>query len=249
MFLCLLAFVATFLTTRTITRMIRAGRGPFRNNVSESGIHVHHAVPGVVILIAGAFIAVGSGRADGWAEIAGILVGVGTSLVLDEFALILRLDDVYWSEEGRLSIQMVSLAVAVLGLTVLGLNPFQLSEENGADLAALAGTFVVLALHIALVLILVAKGRYAVALVGAFVPLVSIIVAPQIARPGSRWATRRYGADKMERATRRARRFDRRYGRHTLSVVDFLGGTPDPTAERPQTLEPPPAGSSLDDVR
>ena len=57
--LCFLAFVVTFVFTRTITRLIRDGRGPFRNNVTASGTHVHHAVPGLILLIVGAFTAIG----------------------------------------------------------------------------------------------------------------------------------------------------------------------------------------------
>jgi hypothetical protein len=53
--LCFLAFVVTFVLTRTITRMIRAGRGPFRNQVTASGTHIHHSVPGIILLIIGAF--------------------------------------------------------------------------------------------------------------------------------------------------------------------------------------------------
>src|SRR5580692_1743408 len=57
--LCFLAFVVTFAVTRTITRMIRDGRGPFRNQVTASGTHIHHSVPGIILLIIGAFTAVG----------------------------------------------------------------------------------------------------------------------------------------------------------------------------------------------
>ncbi len=57
--LCFLAFVVTFVSTRTITRLIRDGRGPFRNNVTASGTHVHHAVPGLILLIVGAFTVIG----------------------------------------------------------------------------------------------------------------------------------------------------------------------------------------------
>jgi hypothetical protein len=51
--LCFLAFVVTFVLTRTITRMIRDGRGPFRNQVTPSGTHIHHSVPGIILLITG----------------------------------------------------------------------------------------------------------------------------------------------------------------------------------------------------
>ena len=56
--LCLGAFVVTFILTRVITRMIRAGVGPFKNNVSASGLHIHHAVPGILLLILGALMAI-----------------------------------------------------------------------------------------------------------------------------------------------------------------------------------------------
>ena len=55
LFLCLVAFLLTFVATRVITRLIRAGKGPFKDNVSEGGLHVHHAVPGMFLLIIGAF--------------------------------------------------------------------------------------------------------------------------------------------------------------------------------------------------
>src|SRR6478609_7941624 len=122
---CLLAFVVTFLATRLITRMIRAGRGPFRDNLSASGTHVHHAVPGIVLLVLGALMALGlDTNQSPWIEIAAVLVGAGASLVLDEFALILHLNDVYWQNEGRVSVEMIGLTGACLGLFILGYSPF-----------------------------------------------------------------------------------------------------------------------------
>ena len=63
--LCFLAFVTTFVLTRTITRMIRDGRGPFRNQVTASGTHIHHSVPGIILLIIGAFTPAGRFAAEG----------------------------------------------------------------------------------------------------------------------------------------------------------------------------------------
>jgi hypothetical protein len=114
--LCFLAFVVTFVATRTITRMIRDGRGPFRNQVTAGGTHIHHSVPGIILLIIGAITAIGGPGSVGWRSFAAVAVGTGTSLVLDEFALILHLQDVYWSGEGQLSIEAVSLTAACLGL-------------------------------------------------------------------------------------------------------------------------------------
>lgn len=239
MFLCLLAFVITFAVTRLITRSIRAGRGPFGDNVSASGLHIHHAVPGVIILICGAFLAVGAHGQAGWAEIAGVMVGIGTSLVLDEFALILRLDDVYWSEEGRISVELVALAAACLGLIVIGANPFEF--DGSAGVAEAIASLVAIATHLALVLIAVMKGKYPTALVGTFMPGLASIGAIRLARPDSRWARRRYDEHKLERAQARADRFDRRWAPVARFGADIIGGRPvddddpEPSAPSPRT--------------
>ena len=121
--LCFAAFVATFVVTRLITRLIRTGRGPFRDRVTGSGVHIHHSVPGIALLVVGAFIAVGTGTPGVIFGLAAVMIGAGVSLVLDEFALILHLQDVYWSNEGRLSVNLVSLTAAYLGLALTGLSP------------------------------------------------------------------------------------------------------------------------------
>ena len=224
LFLGFVAFIVTFVVTRGVTRMIRAGRGPFHDNVSSSGVHVHHAVPGVLLLVCGGFLAVGAHGATGWAELAGVLVGVGTSLVLDEFALILRLDDVYWAEEGRISVEMIALAVACLGLVLVGSNPFRL--DRSAPAAAIVGTLIGIGLHLSFVGISVAKGKYRTALLGTFIPFVALAGAVRLARPTSRWA-RRYDAEKTERATARAARHDARFGPIRQRASDYVAGAPD----------------------
>src|SRR5438067_770400 len=107
--LCFIAFVLTFAITRTITRLIRAGRGPFHDQVTSSGVHVHHAVPGLILLIVGAFVSIGAPGPGPWPSIAAVTIGIGVSLVLDEFALVLHLTDVYWTQEGRVSVDMIGL--------------------------------------------------------------------------------------------------------------------------------------------
>jgi hypothetical protein len=231
---CFAAFVVTFLATRTITRMIRAGRGPFHDNVSESGLHIHHAVPGIILLTVGAFTAVGtSGSDSGWTIVAALLVGVGTSLVLDEFALILHLQDVYWADEGRISVEMVSLAMGCLGLAVAGLTPFDFSDVE----AGVEGVItIVLAIAVVLLLIVVSvmKGKYKLALFGAFIPLFALVAAIRLARPESRWAKRHYGPEKLARAKARTAKYDARYGPATAWVSDFVAG-------RPSEPDPAPA--------
>ena len=99
MFLALLTFLVTFLVTRIITRMIRAGKGPF-GNVSAGSVHVHHVVPGLIILLCGGVLALGAAQSSIWRQLAGVMFGMGAALVLDEFAMILHMDDVYWTSEG-----------------------------------------------------------------------------------------------------------------------------------------------------
>ena len=136
--LLFIAFLTTFVITRTITRLIRAGKGPFHDNVA-SGVHIHHSIPGIILTIGGGFGSVAAHGAAPMAAISAILIGVGSSLVLDEFALLLHLQDVYWSSEGQLSVQVVMLTGAVLGLMALGVNPL----ENDGTLHV--GSLVVLA--------------------------------------------------------------------------------------------------------
>ncbi|MGI9052399.1 MAG: hypothetical protein ACR2HQ_07100 [Ilumatobacteraceae bacterium] len=244
LFLCFLAFVITFVTTRVITRMIRAGRGPFKNNVSTSGLHVHHAVPGLVLLIIGAFVSVGTGSTVPWAEMGAVLVGIGTSLVLDEFALILHLQDVYWSDEGRISVEMVSLAIGCLGLVLVGVNPFSFEGENDLGASARAAvTVVFVILQLGLIIVCVTKGKYKMALFGTFIPFLAQVSAFRLARPESRWATARYGSRKREKAQARAARYEARFGPITDWVGDFVAGKPsepDPPApdEQPARIAP-----------
>ena len=157
--LCLTAFVVTFVVTRSITRTIRVGVGPFKDELSSGGLHVHHAVPGVIALVTGAFVAVGTSPESLWHLFAAVLVGAGSSLVLDEFALILRLRDVYWTSEGRVSVEMVSLAFACLGLTIVGVTPFGVDEMGGQELAARSSALAATLVTVGLVVVCVMKGK------------------------------------------------------------------------------------------
>jgi hypothetical protein len=224
LFLTFVAFITTFLATRAITRMIRAGRGPFKDNLSAGGLHVHHAVPGLILLVVGAFMSVGTGSVSPFAEIAAVLVGIGTSLVLDEFALILHLQDVYWAQEGRVSVEMITLAVGATGLALVGVNPFDFSGEAG-DTAKIALSALGLVCHLALVVVCVLKGKYPTALFGTFIPFVSWIGAWRLARPSSRWARRFYPPQKLAKATARAAKHDDRWGPITGRISDFIAGS------------------------
>lgn len=224
--LLFVSFLTTFVVTRTITRLIRAGIGPFRNNIS-GGVHIHHSVPGIILMIAGSFWSVAAAGTSPSAGISAVLIGIGSSLVLDEFALILHLEDVYWSGEGQLSVQVVSLAVAALGLMTIGLSPLSDERSLGASRVALA---VVIVVHLSAVMMCVVKGKYSTAVVGAFISPIAWVGAIRLARPHSRWATRHYSSDKQQRAVARAHSFDSRYGQWGLDIEDLVAGRP--TAEK-----------------
>lgn len=224
--LCFLSFVATFLVTRGITRLIRAGRGPFRNLVTSSGTHIHHSVPGIILLIVGAFIAVATAQLGVWFGIAAVMIGVGVSLVLDEFALILHLQDDYWTNEGRLSVNLVTLTAAYLGLALTGLSPIGVDGVGGGELAFRVGATGLVVVHGLLVLTCVLKGKYRLAILALPIPVFSIGGAVRLARPRSVWARRRYSPARVAEAARRAERFDDRWGPWLGRWDSLVGGVP-----------------------
>lgn len=223
--LCFLAFVTTFIVTRTITRLIRAGKGPFKDQVTSGGTHIHHAVPGIILLGVGAVTGL-QATSNLWGAVAAVMVGVGISLVLDEFALILHLTDVYWSNEGRLSVDMVSLAAACLGLVLVGFSPIGVDHVGHRELFVRLTGATFLTIHVIAVLFCVLKGKYALATFGIFLSPIAIIGALRIGRPTSVWAKRRYSEQHMAKATRRAARFDRRFDPLLRRWQNLVGGSP-----------------------
>ncbi|MFE0512664.1 hypothetical protein [Streptomyces sp. NPDC058964] len=226
--IALTAFVLTFVITRVITRLIRAGRGPF-GNVRAGGLHIHHVVPGVLLAVVGGFGAVASvGRGFG-ADLSAVLFGVGVGLVLDEFALILHLDDVYWTEEGRKSVEVVAVTAALVGLLLAGFAPFgvnDLSQEEFEDRGTVIAT---VATNFAFSLVALAKGKARTAIFGVVVPLVALVGAIRLAHPGSPWARRFYRKRPRARARSalRAYRHDRRWAARSRALQDWIGGKPD----------------------
>ncbi len=226
MLLCLGAFVVTFILTRAITRMIRAGVGPFKNNVSSSGVHIHHAVPGILLLIFGALMAI-RGPGSPWIEIAAVIIGVGTSLILDEFALILHLEDVYWSEEGRVSVELAGLTAACIGFVMLGTSPLGVDDVGAGELSIRLTLLTGLLIQALLIVICLLKAKYRAALISCFLPVVAWVCAIRLARPNSWWARHLYRGKKREkRAVERAAKFDRRWDPKWRWVSDLIAGSP-----------------------
>ncbi|MEU9349440.1 hypothetical protein AB0D65_00100 [Streptomyces griseoloalbus] len=227
--LALAAFVLTFVITRVVTRMIRAGKGPF-GNVTAGEVHIHHVVPGVILTVIGGFGAVAGGGRGFGSALSAVLFGIGAGLVLDEFALILHLDDVYWTEAGRKSVEMVVLTAALVGLLLAGFAPFgvnDLSEDELQDRASVAAN---VAVNFLFSLIALSKGKTRIAVFGVIVPVVALIGSLRLARPDSPWARRFYRRRPRARAraTLRAYHHDRRWSGPRRAVQDWLGGKPDP---------------------
>ena len=116
-----LAILVTFLITRMVTRLIRSGSGGAGlGNVSIGGNHVHHQVFGILIIIASGIILVSQRPWGAALDGAAALFGAGVGLTVDEFALWLNLAPVYWSREGRESIDAVVLFGALLAMGTWG---------------------------------------------------------------------------------------------------------------------------------
>ena len=125
LFLASIGFVLTFGIVRGITYLIRAGVGPF-HNVTAAGVHVHHLVWGILLLLLVGYVWLREiGVGSSWvASLTAVAFGVGAALTLDEFALWLNLQDVYWNAAGRReSIDAVLLFAALLFLSISG-GPF-----------------------------------------------------------------------------------------------------------------------------
>lgn len=224
--LCLIAFIVTFLLTRVVTRLIRSGRGPFRNAVSASGLHIHHAIPGLVLLLAGSVTALAAFESTSL-NIAGLAVGAGASLVLDEFALILHLRDVYWSDQGRASVQAVALAGMVMALVLLGFTPTTLEEFTDAQAPIRISAISVLTVTFACCLVCAAKGKYRLVILAVIVPFVAYVGAVRLARPGSPWYARyEPGSDKQPRASQRVSPFRRGWTQPISWFTDLIAGAP-----------------------
>ena len=228
-FVLLAAFLLSFGFIRMSTRLMRSPRVPWwPGSVTTGGIHVHHLVFGIVLLMLAGFLGFALQPGDPWLEVLAAAFGVGMGLTLDEFALWLHLDDVYWAEEGRSSVDAVIIAALLGGALLLGFTPL----ESG-DTGSVLGIAVLVGLDLGCSVIAALKGKYTSAVVGVLIPLVAVVAAIRLARPGSPWALRRYaeGSGKLARATARNERSRRRYRRWQ----DRIGGAPSPV----EPSEPP----------
>ncbi|TQF05225.1 DUF2156 domain-containing protein [Kitasatospora acidiphila] len=237
LFLLLLGLIAAFLFIRLSTRLIRRGTPWWPGNVTPGGLHIHHVVFGqALMLVAGVGGFTLHSPSGHLREAFALAFGIGCGLVLDEFALVLHLEDVYWKEQGRKSVDAVILAAALIGLLLLGQLPLGgfVGKVSPSQLAV-AGALLVL------VVVSLLKGKLWTGLLGVMIPLLAVVGAIRLARPGSPWARWRYRSRprRMARAERREARVHRRLMAVKTAAYNLLAGAPDVTAEPAAAAAPP----------
>jgi hypothetical protein len=218
-FLVLGAFVLSFLAIRTSARLTRSVSW-WPGGVRSGDVHIHHLVWGICLMMLSGFLSFAATDGGLWAHLTAIGFGVGAGFTMDEFALWVHLEDVYWEKEGRRSVDAAVIAVAFAALVVVGTTPFGL-DDPGSVTATVAVATVVVVLSVMCFM----KGRLMLGVLGLFVPVFAAVGAVRLAQPGSPWARRRYSDKRLARA-------EARFGDHrTLSrwrhrVIDVVIGAP-----------------------
>jgi len=218
--LLLISFLLSFVLTRLYTRLARRnGWGSGR----VGDIHLHHMVPGLVLVLVSGLIGFSAYSNPAFVDIAAIAFGAGAALVLDEFALVFHLEDVYWEDEGRQSVVATVLGAAVIVLMLVVTAPSGLHSDTFADRSRIAA-LAYFGGNALFALICFLKGKPFVGLTAIFVPLVGLVGASRLAHARSPWAHVFYDDEKLERARDR---FSRCLGQRVRNrVVTVLGGFP-----------------------
>lgn len=230
----LLGLVITFVVIRISVRLVRAKVRWWPGNLRAGDTHIHHVVPGAVAMLLGGVAGLAiPDSATGARLAAAALLGVGAALVLDEFALILHLRDVYWTERGRLSVDAVFVAVGMTGALLLGARPLgyaALFEDGAGPRTWPFGVWTVL-VNLVFAVVSLLKGKIWTGLIGLIVPVLPEIGAVRLARPGSPWARWRYrpGSRRLARAYRREARIRQPLIRLKIRVQEFISGRHDQT--------------------
>ncbi len=240
LFCFFVAFLVGFGFIRVSVRLIRAQVRWWPGNVSRGTTHVHHMVFGVIFMVIAGVAGIAAPlHSANWRAGSAVLFGVGTALVLDEFALILHLRDVYWTSAGRVSIDAVFIAAGLTALLLLGITPAGIREVGGylsvpGSAEAFIGLAVSLLLLIALAMITLLKGKIWTGLFGVFLPLLFLVGAIRLARPQSPWARWRYQAKprKLARASSREEHVRQPVIQARTRVEDLVAGNHDRAADQ-----------------
>lgn len=228
-FLLLTAFLVTFVFIRTSARLIRNPKVTWwPGNVQAGDLHIHHLVWGICLVLIAGFLGFAADLETPWWHISAVAFGVGAGLTIDEFALWLYLRDVYWSQQGRLSVDAAIVATVFALLVVLGTKPFGLDEPESISV-----TLVLVLQAVVLSAIAFLKGRFLFGVIALFVPFWGLVAAVRLAKPGSPWARWRYRGARSHLLTRAERRFrqDRRSAALGDRLVTLATGVSEPSEE------------------
>jgi hypothetical protein len=233
--LMLAASLVTFAATRLYTRVARVRR--WRSG-QVGDVHLHHLVAGNVLTLTCGMLELAFQPRDVGVDLLSIGFGIGAAFVLDEFALSVHLRDVYWTPEGRHSIE-VSIIWTLLGLMLLtGVSPFGI--HNQTEIPRMIG-FAVVIVNIGLSIITCLKGKLTLGLLSVFLPPVGLVAAYRLARPGSIWAQLFYSPQQLTRA--RAR-FDPATSHLEVlrnRFTDLVGGRLDTSTPAEPAIPRPPS--------
>jgi hypothetical protein len=182
-FLILIAFVLSFGFIRTSAHMIRAQVSWWPGNVeTKSGTHVHHLVWGILLLLSMGYVGIATDIGTPWLELVAVFFGIGMGLTMDEFALWLNLQDVYWQEKGRQSIDAVVVTTTLLVIALLGLQFWidvwdAVLVLSGFDRGNAWIAIPIQLIGVGLAVVCFRRGRKLAGLFGLFVPLIALIGA------------------------------------------------------------------------
>lgn len=114
-----LSFTSTFSTVRAITYSIKDGKGPL-HDIKAGGVHLHHYLWGILTVSAVGGVALRGDDRFRRHPLVAAAYGAGLALIVDEFALLLDLRDVYWAKQGRLSVDVAIGLIAGTGSLLAG---------------------------------------------------------------------------------------------------------------------------------
>jgi multisubunit Na+/H+ antiporter MnhB subunit len=220
--------LVAFILIRVNTRLIRSGVTWWFGDFRPSGLHIHHSVFGILIMAVAGILQFAWQPTGWWLNLTAFFFGGGLALTLDEFALILHVEDVYWAEQGRQSIDAVILGIAFVALLLTGLVPLTVPDTTSYEVASRWIAVALIGANVVFVVITFLKGKLWLGTLGLFVPFLAVVPALRLAKPSSPWA-HTYYADrpaKLVRARRRDEGWHQRWARRKHRLWDLIGGRP-----------------------
>jgi hypothetical protein len=135
LFNLLSAFVISSSLVRLTTFGVRRGV-PLLFNVRIGERHIHHFVPGILLAFASGSLALFASD-EKVRETLAIPLGIGIGLTIDESALLLELEDVYWSREGLVGVQITLATASLMAAGMLALRIIRRGERSMEEQHAL----------------------------------------------------------------------------------------------------------------